>query len=117
LALAITQEDPDTFVIGSERFGTTVVLRLAGELDLASGDRVGVALREHADAESVVLDLERLEFIDSAGLRAIYELWQVSRNDGFSLAIVRAAGQVRRLMDLTGLDEILPLADEPAPEP
>jgi anti-anti-sigma factor len=90
-------------------------LRLAGEFDLACRNEFESALRDCSDAESVVLDLEHLGFMDSAGLRAIYELWQISRNDGFSLVIVGAQGAVRRVMDLTGLDELLPLADEAGP--
>jgi len=113
--MATTREDPVLLEIRKEQFGTTLVLQLAGELDLASGPQLETALREHEDAESVILDVESLEFIDSAGLRVIYELWTVSREDGLNLAIVGASGQVRRVMNLTGLDEILPLADDAAP--
>ena len=113
--MATTREKPELLTIGKERFGTTLVLRLAGELDLSSGDTLGEALRDDADAQSVILDLELLEFVDSAGLRSIYQLWEVSRNDGFNLAIIGATGPVRRVMDLTGLDQVLPLVDESGP--
>jgi anti-anti-sigma factor len=109
--VASTTERPVILGVDKKRFGTTVVVRLSGELDLASGEELEAAVRERENAEHVILDLESLGFIDSAGLRVIYELWAESRNDGFNLAIVGAQGPVRRVMSLTGLDEILPLAD------
>ena len=110
--MAISGKTPELLVIQAERFDASLVLKLSGELDLASNEQLKQAFLERDGAEAVILDLEELEFIDSVGLRTIYEIWELSRGDGFRLAIVAASPQVRRVMKLTGLDEILPLADD-----
>ena len=80
--------------IDVERVDDTLIVCLAGELDLAATDELPAALRAAGRADEVVLDLERLEFVDSAGLRVLYDLWQASQDDGFGLAIVGARGHV-----------------------
>jgi len=113
--MATTARNIAPLAIDTERYGTTLVLRLAGELDMATATTLGRAAQPDGGTESVILDLESLEFVDSAGLRALYELTQVSRNAGFTLVMVGAQGHVRRVMGLTGLDEMLPLADDTPP--
>jgi ABC-type transporter Mla MlaB component len=62
-------------VLGVEEVGTAVVVRLGGELDLYNAAQVGMAL---ADAcaqapERLVVDLEKVEFIDSTALGVLIE--------------------------------------------
>jgi anti-sigma B factor antagonist len=62
-------------LIGVSSQGERVVLRLDGELDLASVPTLESAMaNETFDAMAeIVLDLRGLEFIDSTGLRAILQ--------------------------------------------
>jgi len=61
----------------------------------------------------LVLDLRELEFIDSTGLRSVYRVDQLARQDGFNAAVVRGAPAVQRLFDLTGLADQLVFVDSP----
>jgi anti-sigma B factor antagonist len=87
------------------------VLVLAGELDLASrpllDDFVAVAVDD--GARSLVLDVERLEFIDSTGLQAILSARELCAQRTCTFELVGADGQVLRLFELAGVLDELPL--------
>lgn len=105
--------------IDVSREGDRVVLRLDGELDLASVPLledavVNTTLDDGDGAElTIVLDLRGLEFIDSTGLRAILLQDKRSTERGQKLALVRGSEQVQRLMRMTGVDEHLRIIDSP----
>lgn len=102
-------------LIDVSRNGDRVVLRLGGELDLASvpllESEVENAMVE--DPATVILDLSTLEFIDSTGLRAILSLDKRCTESGQAFALVRGSQQVQRLMNMTRVDEHLKIIDSP----
>ena len=110
-------EDSTQFRIVTKRFGTTLIVRLVGELDLASVAQLVPVLRQTDGVDTLILDLEPLTFIDCSGLHAVFDLWEVSRRNGLSLQIVGARGVVRRVLHLARLEDVLPLVDEPSPAP
>ena len=55
------------------------------------------------------IDLRQLTFLDSTGVAAD----SYARRDGWSLTIVKGPPQVQRVLEICGLTEVLPLADEP----
>jgi anti-sigma B factor antagonist len=93
------------------------VLRLDGELDLASVPLLEAAIEKEmisADAPAtLVLDLRGLEFIDSTGLRAILLQDKRSGELGQTFALVRGSEQVQRLMQMTRVDEHLRIIASP----
>jgi anti-sigma B factor antagonist len=85
--------------------GARVAVALAGELDLSNCETAETALAEACESgKQVLIDLTRLEFLDSTGLALIVAA--LGRNDAerFSFLPSRSEG-VRRLLKLTGLDE------------
>lgn len=94
-----------------EHPGQDVQLRLAlvGELDVATADDLGSRLRRLAqDGYSVTLDLTRLEFIDSSGLRELITALGESRRDGWQLSIgTEMTHQVARVIELSGVRPLL----------
>jgi anti-anti-sigma factor len=91
--------------------GRTAVLRLFGELDVSSSAALEDELRRVGASSVIVLDLQELEFIDSTGLGVLVKTHQRMRDDGLQLAVVKGNGQVRRLLELTGLDQQLTIVD------
>jgi anti-sigma B factor antagonist len=81
-----------------------VILELGGELDLANAARLQSAIDNTAAAAKplIVLDLERLEFIDSSGLRVILAGAERARARGQRFALTPASEQVERLLEVTG---------------
>jgi len=83
---------------------------LRGELDLASGPRLGEVLRRLRERrESVLLDLDELSFIDMSGLRVVLAAAEHAARDGGGFAVTRGSSQVRRLIALVRPDGDLPL--------
>jgi anti-sigma B factor antagonist len=82
---------------------------LHGELDGASTKELEAEfIRIEATSVSrIVLDLRELDFIDSTGLAVILRADTRAKNDGHILRVLRPQGQVRRIFELTHLDEVL----------
>lgn len=88
------------------------VLRLRGELDVASC----VILKEHldsnADARLLAVDLRELEFIDSSGIGLLVGAAKRAQEQDAGFALVNGSGQVRQLLELTGLAEHLTVVEK-----
>jgi anti-sigma B factor antagonist len=90
----------------------TLILR--GELDLQPAMQLEQMLK-HICVEGttgIVIDLSKLTFMGSTGLRAILLARDLCEQHGYEFFIVPGPRNVQRLFELTGLDELLPLADE-----
>jgi anti-sigma B factor antagonist len=93
-----------------------LVVTVRGELDLATAPQLEEALlpplREGGQA---VLDLRPLDFMDSTGVRVIVAAHLAAQESGGRLAIVRndPQGPVGRVLEISGLDAILDIVDEP----
>jgi anti-anti-sigma factor len=90
--------------------GETCLLRTAGELDMGSADALQKELYRalSAAAGPVILDLEELVFIDSAGLQCLLRATKLSRANGNRLRFLGARGEVARILTLTGVGRVLP---------
>jgi anti-sigma B factor antagonist len=90
-----------------------VHLALIGELDLSTVEKVEEELRrvEDGGAQTVVLDLSSLSFLDSTGLRTIVTADQRARKSGRRLAIVKGPDTVHRVFTITRLDERLDIVE------
>ena len=103
------------FEVSVERAGTTAIVRLAGELDLATAPELADVLHGlEAECQRIILDVTGLEFIDSTGLRLAVVEHDRAAMDGFEFVIAGAAGSVLKVLRLTGLDVTLPLAPDVA---
>jgi len=106
-----------TLQIDESDAGDVHVLALSGELDLAGAP----ALARRIDAARtdgvlrVLVDLSRVQFCDSTGLRALVGAARELRIVGGRLGVACPGdGPVARLIDLTGTRELL--AVDPDPE-
>ena len=90
---------------------STVVIAVAGELDIANAPAVEAALRgaEASGAAEIVLDLSGLHFMGSVGLRLILDADARAREWGHRLTL-RMSPAVRRISDLAGLTGVLATA-------
>jgi anti-sigma B factor antagonist len=104
--LQVQSEDRDGFV--------HVALR--GELDLSTVGKVQDELRrvEAASPPVVVLDLSKLTFLDSTGLRCLVTADERARDAGRRVVIVRGPDAVQRVFSITRLEERLEMVDDPS---
>ena len=87
------------------------VLTVHGEVDLASAPKLAAAMTELIDRgyTSVAVDLGSVEFIDSSGLGVLVGSLRRLRDDGGDLVLRAASPPVTRILELTGLDGLLPV--------
>lgn len=82
-------------------------LMLLGELDLSVGPELEARLEElRAEGRSVLMDLSKLDFMDSTGLTIVIEAIEACRSNGWAFMIdPDLSPQVRELFRLTALDQ------------
>jgi anti-anti-sigma factor len=90
-------------------------IALAGELDIASAPQFEEGLEKvEATAPGVLLlDLRKVEFIDSTGLRAVIAADERARSAGRRFVIIRGTPAVERVLSVTQLDQRLEIVDDP----
>jgi anti-sigma B factor antagonist len=96
--------------------GGTTSLVLVGELDLSCMKRFRETLRNVVtdDLEDLVIDLRSVNFIDSTGLVMLLRADTLGREEGFQLHVVRSPTEiVKAVFEVSGVDALLPLCDEP----
>jgi anti-anti-sigma factor len=91
-----------------------VHVALMGELDLSTVAKVQDELRrvEADEPPVVVLDLSRLTFLDSTGLRCLVTADERAREGGRRVVIVRGPEPVQRVFTITRLEERLEMVDD-----
>ncbi|HEX6472928.1 MAG TPA: STAS domain-containing protein [Streptosporangiaceae bacterium] len=89
----------------TQEVGGHAVLRLKGELDIATVDDLRDDLRKARQfyGERIILDLTELEFMDSQGLSVIVTCHKAVTAAGGSLGLVAPRPIVRRTLEITGL--------------
>ena len=95
--------------------GTVPVCEIKGELDASNVDHVfeRVAGSVANEAPGMVLDLSHTSYLDSAGVRILFELARRLRSRRQELRIaVPGDGIVRRVLVLTALADVVPLDDD-----
>ncbi len=93
----------------AQRDGGGAHLRLAGELDLGTAGELNSAI-DRLIAEGhreLLLDLTDLTFCDSTGIAAFVRGDNIVAADGGWLRLTGATGRVARVLQVTGLAEVL----------
>jgi anti-anti-sigma factor len=97
------------FEIETTRAGPALLLRLSGELDMASVEKLeeAISVAEESTAREIVIDLGELEFMDSCGLRVLLRAYTRTRQDGQRLKFVPSSHDaVTQLIAVTGTSEM-----------
>jgi anti-sigma B factor antagonist len=91
--------------------GSTSVISLAGEVDVYTAPRLRQALVDLVSqgATDIVVDMERVDFLDSTGLGVLVGgLKRVKSNDG-DLRLVVTHDRIMKIFDITGLSKVFPI--------
>jgi stage II sporulation protein AA (anti-sigma F factor antagonist) len=92
--------------------GAVLIARLDGEVDLSNVDEIRGQLVDAVthDTENVILDLTETKYLDSTGVRLLFELAERLQGRRQQLRLVVNDGAlVRRVVVLTQLDQRVPL--------
>ena len=102
--------DVDLDVSAREEGGRVVVVAI-GEVDVFTAPQLDAELsRLTADGRvDLVVDLSRVDFLDSTGLSVLVKALKRVREAEGRLVVVVTADRVAKVFRLTGLDQLIPL--------
>jgi anti-sigma B factor antagonist len=95
---------PEEFTVSVVPDRREVAVVPAGELDLSCADRLHdevTALRA-AGFDQILVDLRRVTFLDSSGLRILLTLHNDAKRNRYTLKLVPGPREVQRVFELTG---------------
>ncbi|MER6859692.1 STAS domain-containing protein [Streptomyces pilosus] len=107
-------EEPDrtdTLQVHVDALGVgRCLLTAVGSLDLHTAPKFSDALQPllRDGNQSVLVDLSEIAFIDSTGLTSLIAAYRTTRATGARLALIAPSERVRRMLAVTGTDQVLP---------
>jgi anti-sigma B factor antagonist len=80
------------------------------EIDITNADRLRAALLQAAccGGGTFVVDMSRTRFCDSAGLHALVDAHRRAHDEGGQVLLAVSGPAVLRILDITGVDRVLP---------
>jgi len=97
----------------TERDGRDATVIIEGDVDLAEAERLQQLIADLADegTRTVVVDLQQVGFMGSAGLGALVSGQNRLSEQGAGLRVRSPSPSVRRVLELTALDKVIVLDD------
>lgn len=91
-----------------------LVVVVEGEVDLSAAPLLdeSLAMAAETDATAIVVDLNRVSFLDSAGIHVLLAHSLAERNRD-RMILTRGSPQVERLLGLTGVERYVPFVGWP----
>lgn len=89
--------------------GPVAVLDLNGKITIGEGDvvlRAKVVEILEAGNKSILLNLEKVSYMDSAGIGELVACYKRTKEKGGSVKLLRPTGKVSDLLALTKLEEV-----------
>jgi len=93
--------------------GGIVKLTLNGDLDVDGSAAVDAQISGFIEQfDRIIVDLKNVDFLASAGIRVLVKSAKAVAAKGGKLAIAHPNDAARRVMWTTGLEKIVPVADD-----
>jgi stage II sporulation protein AA (anti-sigma F factor antagonist) len=93
--------------------GRTLVVSLSGKLDAVTAPQFEQKVRDLIEAGNlqVVVDFEQVDYISSAGLRALLVMNKLLASRGGKACLAHVQGHVRSVFDMSGFATIFAMHD------
>ena len=82
-----------------------MVFVVAGEINISTSPELKKQF-EKQPAKKVVVDLEKVNYIDSSGLATLVEILKKTKSQGGSLGLSGLSDKVKSLFEITKLDKL-----------
>jgi anti-sigma B factor antagonist len=108
--------EPDELVVAVHERGTTSVVEVSGELDIATSpmleERLVTAMLE--EPETLVIDLSTVGFMDSTAVELLVRVAARAQGHGVRLLVIQPAGPAAMVLEVCRLRDHLPIIDGPS---
>ncbi|MBQ5316383.1 MAG: STAS domain-containing protein [Oscillospiraceae bacterium] len=99
------------FNISKKKEGSRLTVRIGGDLDRTTAPELEADIMKCFEGiTELVIDLEELDYISSAGLRTFVKFRKMMNKQG-SMQMLNIKSSVREILDLSGLADFLIGAD------
>jgi anti-sigma B factor antagonist len=90
------------------------LVTVSGRVDSAAAPNLEKAFQELLEARrtQIVVELADVEYMSSAGLRALVSALKSAKKGGGDLLIARPSARVREVIDLAGLTSVFTMYDD-----
>jgi anti-sigma B factor antagonist len=100
--------------VTSQFVGRRAVITVRGEIDIATIDTVAGSVNGALGdgAAELWIDLSQTEFMDSSGIHLMIDTARRLAAQNRRVAIICPQGRIRRVLDISGAANVLPLFDD-----
>ena len=113
--MAAADSKESELAVGANDYADCRVVTVSGRIDHTNSDRFLAELSSHADGVAqgggLVADLSKLEFITSAGLRALLLAQKTVQASGGKLHVAGIGGVVKEVFRISKFDALFSVAD------
>ncbi len=95
-------------IIENVQDGSKVTMKIVGRLDTETAPAFEEKFKEvENDVNELVIDMDKLEYVSSAGLRALLAAQKAMNKKKGSMVITHVGEVVKEVFEVTGFDDIL----------
>lgn len=104
---------PEEAVVGIELIDGGVVVSPEGDIDLSRSPSLRVSLRQAQTTRPgrLIVDLERVDYMDSSGIATLVEALQNARRNGTTMVLCCMKERVRSIFEIARLDTVFTIVD------
>lgn len=96
------------FNINTKNMGTELIIFLTGRVDTITAPILQSKMEvEMIGMTNLTIDMEKVNYVSSAGLHALLSIAKKMKENGGSMRIIHVRETVKEIFRITGFDEIL----------
>jgi anti-anti-sigma factor len=91
-----------------------VLLEVKGAVDAATAQTLSESINDHfgKGLHHIVIDVSKMNFISSAGIRALLIAHQEAEQFGGEIKVLRPNDHVRRIFEISGINLLIEILDD-----
>ena len=95
--------------INKNKNGTKLTFEIAGRVDTSTAPQLESAIKEEiSGVKELVFDMDKVEYISSAGLRVLLSSQKTMNNQG-TMKLINVNDEIMEIFEVTGFTDILTL--------
>lgn len=93
--------------INKNKNGTKLTFEIAGRVDTSTAPQLESAIKEEiSGVKELVFDMDKVEYISSAGLRVLLSSQKTMNNQG-TMKLINVNDEIMEIFEVTGFTDIL----------